>query len=412
MQSILGEKVQRFKFTRARLDALPFARKGADWEYFYDTVQPRLAIGVGETVKTFYFVKKIAGRVERIKLERHGAISIDEAREAAGAHMVGLASGHNPAEGRRESRRGITPRQIFDDFLLHRRKRRGGFLAASTKRGYRYDFDNHLAPLADYPAARITREQVAALHSRIGREHPTAANRVLALVGALYAHADDRKLYIGHNPARGVEKFPEETRERFLRPDEFPKFMGALAETPEPWRWMFALGLFTGARRGNVLTAHWSDIDAAARLWRLPSTKRGTPVTLPLSDETIAILWQIPRVAGTDYLFPSHGATGHITEPKKAWADLLDRAGLPDLKIHDLRRSFGSWQAMTGSSLPIIGKSLGHSTAQSTQIYSRLTVQPVVDSVGKATAAMLAAAGKGNRGAAIRKVLGQTRGRK
>jgi integrase len=86
---------------------------------------------------------------------------------------------------------------------------------------------------------------------------------------------------------------------------------------------------------------------------------------------------------------------------------LLERAKLSGLKIHDLRRTFGSWQAMTGSSLPIIGKSLGHSTPASTAIYSRLTTQPVVDSVGKATAAMLSAAKKGNRGAAIRKILGQ-----
>ena len=102
--------------------------------------------------------------------------------------------------------------------------------------------------------------------------------------------------------------------------------MYAMAATPEPWRWLFALGLFTGARRGNVIAARWPDIDIDSRLWRLPTTKRGTAVTLPLSDEAIAIIGQIPRIAGTEYLFPSHGASGHVTEPKKAWADLLVRA--------------------------------------------------------------------------------------
>jgi integrase len=401
----------RFKFTAARLAALR-PRSGKRYDYFYDTEQPRLAIGVGPSGPQAYkLVKKIGGKQERIPLARYDEISIDDARDAVRDQLTKLAAGENIAVTRRAMRGGITHRENFEDFLQHRRSRRGGFLSEATKRGYRYDFDNHLTAIADKPVAGVTQEQIAALHSRLGRKHPTTANRVLALVSALHRYANERKL-CEHNPARGIRKFPEHARERFLLPAELPKFMDALAAAPEPWRWLFSLALFSGARRGNVIAARWSEFDLDAGLWRIPHSKRGTAITVPLSPEAVAVVKQIPRIDGTDYLFPSHGDTGHITEPKKAWADLAKRAGLPDLKIHDLRRTFGSWQATTGASLPVIGKSLGHSTPQATQVYARLTTAPVLDSINTATAAMLAAAKKGNKGAAIRKVLGQTRGRK
>ena len=91
--------------------------------------------------------------------------------------------------------------------------------------------------------------------------------------------------------------------------------MDALAATPEPWRWLFSLALFTGVRRGNVIAARWPDFDIPASLWRIPTTKRGTPVTIPLSAEALAIVKQIPCVAATEFLFPSHSEVGHITEP-------------------------------------------------------------------------------------------------
>jgi integrase len=88
------------------------------------------------------------------------------------------------------------------------------------------------------------------------------------------------------------------------------------------------------------------------------------------------------------------GKTGHLVEPKKAWKRLLDRAGLSNLRIHDLRRTLGSWQAKTGASLLVIGKSLNHKSTQSTAIYARLDLEPVRESINLATTAMLNAAGR------------------
>ena len=91
-------------------------------------------------------------------------------------------------------------------------------------------------------------------------------------------------------------------------------------------------------------------------------------------------------------MFPGRGKTGHLVEPKAAWRALLRRGGLSGVRLHDLRRTFGSWQALTGASLPVIGKSLGHTQPSTTSIYARLTIEPVRESVTKATRAMFGAA--------------------
>ena len=95
----------------------------------------------------------------------------------------------------------------------------------------------------------------------------------------------------------------------------------------------------------------------------------------------------------SEWVFPSRSAIGHLQEPKRAWKTILKNADITDLRMHDLRRTLGSWQAMTGSILQTIGKSLGHKNARTTEVYARLSLEQVRESVDKATAAMLEAAG-------------------
>jgi len=86
--------------------------------------------------------------------------------------------------------------------------------------------------------------------------------------------------------------------------------------------------------------------------------------------------------------FAGSGATGHYTTPRHAWETLLKRAKLEDLRIHDLRRSMGSWMIIGGTSLPIVGKALGHKTTQPTSIYARLNLDPVRAAMDQAVEAM------------------------
>lgn len=123
-------------------------------------------------------------------------------------------------------------------------------------------------------------------------------------------------------------------------------------------------------------------------------TKKGESLTCPLTDKAIELLKQMKETAISDWVFPSKtSATGHFVEPKKAWKNLLKRAGIEDLRIHDLRRTLGSYQAINGSSLQIIGRSLGHKTIQATQIYARLINEPIRNSTNGAIDRMMSYVG-------------------
>jgi len=127
--------------------------------------------------------------------------------------------------------------------------------------------------------------------------------------------------------------------------------------------------------------------------WLIPAAKAKSkePIRVVLSPVALNILQTRKPASTSEWVFPGRGESGHLEEPKKAWKRILKRASITDLRLHDLRRTLGSWQAATGASLPIIGKSLGHSSLQATQIYARLDLDPVRASVNKATDAMLIA---------------------
>jgi integrase len=180
--------------------------------------------------------------------------------------------------------------------------------------------------------------------------------------------------------------------------DELPRFFKALdEEQTELMRDLFATMLLTGARRANVCAMKWSDVSLEQAVWTIPhaQAKAGDQLRVHLPPPLVSLLRERKGKAESDsaYVFPGRaGGPGHITEPKAAWAALLERAGIADLRLHDLRRTLGSWAAATGASLPIIGKGLGHKSQATTAIYARLNLSPVVSAFDSATQAMLAAA--------------------
>ena len=199
----------------------------------------------------------------------------------------------------------------------------------------------------------------------------------------------------GENPATNIKPFKEHKRERFLQPEEVPNFFNALGEEPdETFRDFFFLALLTGARRSNVQAMKWEEINFPAATWTIPDSKSksGESVTVALTVTALGVLENRKASSKSEWVFPGDGKTGHLIEPKTAWKRILERAGIENLRIHDLRRTLGSWQAAAGTSLPIIGKSLGHKSLAATAIYSRLNIDPVRASVNKATDALLEAA--------------------
>ena len=383
------------KLTKAAIDALPLPEPNRRKSYHFDSV-PGLQLRVTASgIKTFSVFKRVkSGSPERITIGRYPSVTPEMAKREAAKIVADLVSGKSAASASRAGRGEITLGELFDDFLQHKRNRRGAYLSEATKRDYKSSFKLHFNKFKGRQLSKVKEGELAALHTQIGREHPTRANRVAALASSLFSYAISRKLFDGKNPAAGIQKFPENSRERFLQADELPRFFQAVSEEPnETLRDYVLVSLLTGARRSNVLAMKWSEVNLERGEWRIPVTKSGTPQTVTLSPVVIEILHGRRELAESEFVFPGTGSTGHLTEPKKGWKRILERGGIDDLRLHDLRRTLGSWQAKTGASLAIIGKSLHHKSQNTTAIYARLDLDPVRESVNSATNAILEAGG-------------------
>ncbi len=390
MKSTLSRRPKRLPFTRPRLEKLPVPIDGR--EYHYDAHVPSLACCVTSAgSRTFYVYRKANGRPVRVRLGRVDELTVDDARKLTLRIIGEIAEGKDPQAERIAKRGETTLGELFDYWLEHH--------ARPHKRTWREDqksFDRYLHGWRNRCLSAIRRPTIQALHVRVGADHGIyAANRLRGLLHTLFAKAAVDLGFEGANPVKGIRKFHEKSRERFLQADEFPRFWAALeAEPSTVCRDFFKIALLTGARRGNVLSMRWDEVHLDRATWAIPDTKTGDSLTVALSPEAIAILRErlANNPAGCPWVFPGHVKGTHLTDPMRPWKAVLQRAGLSDLRIHDLRRTMGSWQAASGASLPVIGKSLGHKLASTTSIYARLNLDSVRESVNRATAAMMIAA--------------------
>ena len=184
----------------------------------------------------------------------------------------------------------------------------------------------------------------------------------------------------GSNPTRHVEKYKEDKRGRYLTHDELTRLGQVLAEAQdsgtEPIAAIaaFRLLLLTGCRLGEIQTLKWEYVQGSALL--LPDSKTGAK-RVALGNAALGILMAIPRMAENPYVITGRNPGSHLTDLERPWRRIRQRAGLPDVRIHDLRHSFASNAVGLGESLPIIGKLLGHTQVQTTARYAHLANNPV-----------------------------------
>jgi len=190
------------------------------------------------------------------------------------------------------------------------------------------------------------------------------------------------------NPASGVTKFKEKKRDRFVTPSELPKLIEAIQnESNQSAKYALWLYLLTGLRKEELLTAKWSDIVELGSNYqlRIEDTKNEKTHYLPLSDAAMEILNQIPRVEGNPYIIVGKNKGTHLININKPWRRVRLVAGIEDVRLHDLRRTVGSWLAQAGNSLHLIGRVLNHSNTSTTAIYARFgqdTVRNALDRHG------------------------------
>lgn len=373
----------RFKFTKRRLESIKALENVAT---YHDTEVNGLKVVVSKAgTKTFYVYRKINGRPERIKIGNFPQTAVELASKQAVVINAEITQGKNRNEAKRAIRGEWTLNDLFGRYV-ELCEQAGKISIDNEKSCYRL----HLSHLGSRKLSAISNDTIKKLHKKISVKHPTQANRVLSLIHGMYNKATNQfNEFSGKNPASGIAKNTEKTRKRFLQAEELQRFFEAVAQEQNPIiRDYILMSLLTGARRNNVLAMRWSEIDLKRAEWTIPVTKNGDPLTVPLVDDALQILRSIKQDNQSEFVFPSHGSTGHLAEPKKGWNRIKAQAGIEDLRLHDLRRTMGSWQAHTGASLPIIGKSLGHRSVTTTAIYARLDVDPIRKSMEKAVSAM------------------------
>ena len=382
-----------FNFTKTAIESLPTPSEGRVEYHDSKTSGLRLRV-TASGIKTFSLFRRVKGGApERVTLGRFPDVTVEQARRQAAAINSAIADGANPAEAKRAHKAELTFEDLFKQYMDRHAK-----LKKTTADEDQQRYDQYLSrPLGTKKLSIIDRQTIARIHTDItAAGHPVVANRVLALISSVFGRGIEFGL-TETNPALGIRRNPEMSRDRFLSGEELQRFFEALKEEPnETIRDYILLSLLTGARRTNVLEMRWQDLNLEEKTWRIPMTKNGTPQNLPLSIPAVAILKQRHDDADDDaeFVFPGDGETGHLVEPRKGWLRLLKSAKLEDLRIHDLRRTLGSWQAKSGASMAIIGKSLNHKSIQTTAIYARLDQDPVRASVEKATKEMFKAASK------------------
>jgi len=445
----------RFKFGKEALKAMTPPPAGKRLTV-YDTVVPKLALRMtGAGTQTFYIVKRSGSSIAWVRIGTFPDVTVEQARKEAEKALGEFASGSNPAAARRAIRCEPTFSEAFDSFLDGKQKRDGSALADKTRRGYQDVMRLYLGPIQNKKLSQVTRDDVKSIQRKATKKSQSQACQAVAVISSVFSFMIDQEQFGGTNPANRMQKSPPPSRDRFAQAHELPYLLAAIAESEQCD--FFVLSLLTGARRSNVQAMTWRNVDLDDAVWRIGETKNGTPQNVPLSPEAVMALRarrEALELAHRDdqtdkamspYVFPGQGKTGHLVEPKKAWATIRKKASLrrlldllednsrinanerqkheaaldaaparaerellklaeaadiepadynlADLRIHDLRRTLGSWQAKTGSTLPIIGKSLNHKTLQATQIYARLDIDPVRKSINTATDAMLKAAG-------------------
>jgi len=347
----------------------------------------------GDAVSYVLKYRTNSGRQQRWHtIGRHGAPWTPETARAEALRVLGeVARGADPAGAKAAAKAAPTVTELAARFLAeHAEAKR----KPRTAREYRRLFEKVIVPvLGQRRVADVTRQDIARLH-HAKRATPTEANRTLALLSVLFTFAERQgERPDGSNPCRHVERFPQRRRERFLSPDELARLGDTLATyRRSPYHpATIKLLVFTGARLSEVLGLQWDWVNLERGEARLPDSKTGAK-TIHLPPPALEVLAGLPRLEGNPYVLGGRRSTTFIEKP---WRAIREAAGLADVRLHDLRHAFASVAASAGMGLPIIGKMLGHTQAQTTQRYAHLASDPV-KAAAAAVAGKIAAAMKGS----------------
>lgn len=364
------------KLTKRAIDALkPEAKDFFVWDSQIAGFGVRVMPSGAKSYQAQY---RKGGRTRRVSLGRHGKITVDEARRLAKDVMGQVAMGENPAEEIALERRAPTVASLCDRFFREHAEER---CKPTTQKEYRRALDLFIKPeIGSFKVIDVERKDIAALHHK-SRHTPYQANRTLQVLSKMFNMAEIWGLRPdGSNPCRHVPKYREEKRERYLSQYELQRLGEVLCAAEQDGSESvhvvaaFRLLILTGCRLKEIQTLQWGFITDAGM--ELPDTKTGAR-RIPLPAAARAVLSTLPSTPGNPYVIEGKLDGSHITDLQHPWRRIRARAGLDDVRIHDLRHTYASNAVSSGMPIQMVGRLLGHTQIQTTMRYAHLADDPV-----------------------------------
>ncbi len=357
---------------------------------YRDTTTQGLLIEVSSAnqgVGTYYHrYRNEAGLQRAIKLGRTTDTSLKDARKQSLQIKAGVASGGDPRAESNARKAVPTFAEFFQcQYMPH---------AKGHKRTWKGDekmFDRELGPTFGHIRLdHITRKQIQVFHTRLKADGLAGAtcDHYIKLIRHALNLAVDWEV-IKENPARRVPLFREDNRvEHYMGPEELARLIKVLRTDPNRPVCNIALFLLsTGARLNEALTATWKNIDRENRVWRIPAinSKSKKIRSVPLNDSALEIINQLTTERRHDYLFVNINTSKPYTTIQKVWIRLRNEAGLPHLRLHDLRHQYASFLVNSGRTLYEVQQILGHSDPTVTQRYAHLSSRSLQDAAASAS---------------------------
>lgn len=378
---------QRVRLTDARIEALvPVNKEFTVW----DLDQRRLGIRVQPSGARVYVLRLRQDGAQRwITIGRHGDGWSAVTARARAQELLGLqAKGEDPTRLRAVLRGIPSVRRLA---VMYLREHGDLYLKPASRDRLRTSLLHVVRKIGKVRVDKITTEDAAKLHAAM-KDTPTAANRALVALHGLMKFAE-RKGYRSGNPAKGVRYYRERARERYLTPAETARLARALvgAASKESIFVVAAIKviLLTGCRQGEVFGLKWSEVDLDRGLLRLEDSKTGARVVY-LNELAQDVLRALPHVEGNPFVVPGWKKGTHYKGEQRAWERIREAAGLPDLRLHDLRHNYASVLASGGASLHMIGQLLGHKRIATTQRYAHLVDSALRELTEKVSGSLVA----------------------
>jgi len=364
-------------------------------------------------VKSFVWKYVVNGKQRWMTIGKTSAWSVAAARKRVSSLSQDLDKGVDPANVIASDKANPYTTKLAKKFLEEHCSKRKPL----TKSGYKFLINTYILPvLKNIQVKDITSAHVAQIHADMA-DKPTQANRVLAVLSSMLSLAETWGYRSPNsNPCGTVERYPESKKTRFLSPEEISRLLDTLRAQEEKFPYqvkLFRLLLLTGARLREVLHCRWSAKAGGNPIHPYlnreagcihcedhKGSRKGGPKDIILSRAALEVIDTIDQRLGSPYLFPSaEDSQKPLTNPHHVWLTLKatkrgakerkgirDLAGLPDVRLHDLRHSFGTLSVSLNQNPAIRQKLLGHASASTTERYSHADIDPLraaVEQIGE-----------------------------